>query len=65
MKIISSSFDIRYRSEKAAHFVVETHVWEDGHETVIEYGPVAVCGIDPQSLANARVVELEREASNG
>lgn len=61
--IISSTYTLGHAQIDGRHYVTETHTWDDGEVTRIEYGPVMTDAMDLQAIADARADQLEAQAA--
>lgn len=55
--IVASTFVLGHAQRNGTRYVTETHEWDDGNRTVLEYGPVPDT-VDYQAVANARAVQI-------
>jgi len=55
--IVSSSFSLGHAQRNGTRYVTETHTWDDGAMTVLEYGPVPDT-VDHQLIANERANQI-------
>lgn len=59
--ITSSSFALGHAQRNEARYVTETHVWDTGERTVLEYGPIHTDKVDLQAIADARARQIETD----
>lgn len=62
MPIVSSTFVLGHAQRDGTRYVTETHTWDDGATTVLEYGPVPDT-VNHQAIANARAVQIQEQAA--
>lgn len=60
MPIISSTYTVGHAQASGLHYVTETHTWDTGEVSRLEYGPLP-SKTDFQSIANARAQQIEAD----
>lgn len=61
MAIVESSFAIGHAQRNGSRYVTETHVWDTGEVTTLEYGPIQTKDADLQAIADARARQIETD----
>lgn len=55
--IISSAYALGHAQRNGTRYVTETHTWDTGEITTLEYGPVPDT-VDYQAVANGRATRI-------
>lgn len=60
MPIISSTYTVGHAQASGLHYVVETHTWDTGEVSKLEYGPLP-SKTDFKSIADTRARQIEAD----
>lgn len=59
--IVSSVFVLGHAQRDGSRYVTETHEWDTGERTMLEYGPIHTDKVNLQAIADARARQIEDE----